>query len=1783
MSSLSSSWRQEADEPFLENQDSFRSNGSQREVIRNIGRASRISRASFKTLRKSIQVAFVGGVEDRSLEIDEECALLILFAKEGQETDVSSRISDWGLRCYQMRLQGKLFYRIAAWGLCFVGFFQRPYWTYHIPNDVWTNQMIYPSSGVPVIPFPVALILRTILILILAHSVFLECSYEGNTSRLFIVRLFIGLLVLKAIEVFIGVMTIILDIDPIITFSPVEALAILFVEKAFTNKLICLASIVPQYLIIIFLFGCAICSYTILGFIIFDPLSSVAQKYFDTYGIGVWNMLMILCTSNWPSPAIPAFEISRWYFLYYFIFLVLFNWGLLNLVLGVVYVLFDKQSIAVRSRLEKSRGINLTRAFDTLDVLRKGYLTYQETIPAVQIFLEDYSFGVSKPTNEELFALVKTLDSRIDKEDNDKGFITIIDFQYILEKCSAHALRVMRSEQYAERMIQSIANINPDKIASFSMSLSQLSMMSETDVKINALLKANNNSEELSFSQKEARSSKISIKDHTVIKKEFSARYLNDEVEEAKARWKEQFSDPLRAQLATWLDTKVFTVLMDTIILVFSIATLITFQNEGLTIFVFLLMVLECMIKIYVKGFYRYRKSYRNFIDGFLTLVLFIIISIYGSNGEFASGNQRFGIKVILLIRVIAYLRNIFLTRRFISFQRKYRRALDFALSEAVSFSFIFTVLLVFIYTFACIGANIFGGKIELQGENYTKLLQTPYGSLQYWPVNFNDIPSAMATMYILLLVNNTHVIAAGFVAVTSQWAEVFFVMWYVIGVLFILNLLTSAFLSECINFLHQYTIQVSNETAAAGLIKETNRLSDVSSTSSNVNLALSPSGSSSKNNNSFALDMSFDKSFDSTSASVDQLLNLSKSFSKSIFANDKRRKKLQERINNALAKQISFQNSVTLLAANHSYASSNQNSHSLLSQQRSSSIQLQLSRSYSRFDNTDVKALLLANDENKESIQHSSNSDQVSDYSQSQSFRRSSKRFSFLDNSGRFSMQQTIARFQELAATSILPFEKAAVCCQIAREYGQGMNNVFSSELALLCYRQSRRFKAVISFSVWLLIALRIFTRPGWTYFQEDWNNPEIYPMSEVPFLSDWLSLVIRLPLLLIIIAGLVLELGFESLEGNGKYLVIANLLLILYSIIQIILLCIAVASNRGYYIAWSTVFEELYIIWFNRRSREKIWIFIQIMPNLLALCSVLGSLILFFGIFGSYVHVYSRHSNEDLSGEKYFGSYADSLWAVYTSITSSSYPNQVMALYRWDRASFFYFFSFITIGSFGLLNLIFVTVLVKFESLLQFQSDERKANRNLYLLKAFEAMDTNDKGYLEMRDVKYLFDELYDHYKSFRKNGGIPDDDQKFMLISVLDIDEDKKISLQDFMFILDIMRLRIAEEEEVVIEETFIEKWFPSFTKTETFQWFKYYGEYKYTPLVFDILVIYLIIMEFSFAANFNLYAETAISDTIALIIYFVLLLECFILLCSQGFKKYLSQVKNIVDFFVIISLTIIYILFAQAEVNHIDREKLDIEITIKILECIRLLFFVRNIKYLMTNERAEKVGRIFLRLLRKLGSLFIAFYLIFSLFISLATLCFSGVISYTNPNIMTSNYGISNYYLLNFNDIPSSIVTLFSCLMVSDFDIIASGFVAATSKNARFFFLAWYIIGVLLMLNIVKSFFLSQFLKEVTTTIPIEKDIDIDVDTNSYDPNVLRESFALKNDLLMAIKRENLDVNDAFIQSMENISDSDNHVHKQYKISMSYVKDLDSSEKTILRNRLMHLSNSHKNLV
>jgi hypothetical protein len=78
---------------------------------------------------------------------------------------------------------------------------------------------------------------------------------------------------------------------------------------------------------------------------------------------------------------------------------------------------------------------------------------------------------------------------------------------------------------------------------------------------------------------------------------------------------------------------------------------------------------------------------------------------------------------------------------------------------------------------------------------NYLAVNQTAFSSLHYWDLNFNDFRSSLYVLFVLMMVNNWVVVMEGYISVMGVWIRLYFVSWYMVVVMLVLNIVTAFFL----------------------------------------------------------------------------------------------------------------------------------------------------------------------------------------------------------------------------------------------------------------------------------------------------------------------------------------------------------------------------------------------------------------------------------------------------------------------------------------------------------------------------------------------------------------------------------------------------------------------------------------------------------------------------------------------------------------------------------------------------------------------------------------------------------------------------------------------------------------------------------------------------------------------------------------------------------------------------------------------------------------------------
>ena len=116
-----------------------------------------------------------------------------------------------------------------------------------------------------------------------------------------------------------------------------------------------------------------------------------------------------------------------------------------------------------------------------------------------------------------------------------------------------------------------------------------------------------------------------------------------------------------------------------------------------------------------------------------------------------------------------------------------------------------------------------------------------------------------------------------------------------------------------------------------------------------------------------------------------------------------------------------------------------------------------------------------------------------------------------------------------------------------------------------------------------------------------------------------------------------------------------------------------------------------------------------------------------------------------------------------------------------------------------------------------------------------------------------------------------------------------------------------------------------------------------------------------------------------------------------------------------------------------------------------------------------------------LLGPLNNLILVMLTIFYVFAQVAMLMFGGLIKEDSTEIIHDSSIPDNYYLMNFNDLMSSFVTLFVLIVVNNWFVIVAMVVDVKAGNTyyRYFFVIFYYFGVIIGLNIIVAFAIDMY--------------------------------------------------------------------------------------------------------
>eukprot|EP00262_Sarcandra_glabra_P018178 TRINITY_DN6452_c0_g1_i1.p1 TRINITY_DN6452_c0_g1~~TRINITY_DN6452_c0_g1_i1.p1 ORF type:complete len:795 (-),score=91.24 TRINITY_DN6452_c0_g1_i1:415-2649(-) len=611
-------------------------------------------------------------------------------------------------------------------------------------------------------------------------------------------------------------------------------------------------------------------------------------------------------------------------------------------------------------------------------------------------------------------------------------------------------------------------------------------------------------------------------------------------------------------------------------------------------------------------------------------------------------------------------------------------------------------------------------------------------------------------------------------------------------------------------------------------------------------------------------------------------------------------------------------------------------------------------------------------------------------------------------------------------------------------------------------------RFDLLWSLNLVALILLNFFEKPLWcaNYTSDSCNDRDYFFLGELLYLTSVQSLIYEVVTLFILIIHTIFPVTYEGLQVYWKnpvtVLKVIFLLILLGDILVYTLYLSPVPISS---IPWriAPYIRVAFVVLNIRDLRACITILAGMMGTYLNVLA-LGTLFLLFSSWLAYVTF-----EDTQQGKTVFYSYGATLYQMFVLFTTSNNPDVWIPAYKMARWSCLFFILYVLLGVYFLTNLILAVVYDSFKDQLAKQVFEMDSMRKRILEKAFSLIDKSKRGFLDKEQCIHLFEELI-KYRSLPKTSR-----EDFELIfDELDDSGDFKINLEEFADLCNAIGLRFQKEP--------APSWFencPSFYHSPASEKLKAFVQSAtFENIIAFVLILNLVTVIIETTLDIANNSGQKIWQEVEFFFGWIYVLEMALKVYSLGFDRYWMEGQNRFDF------VITWIIVVGESTTFILPKGLPFLSNGEWIRYLLIARLLRLIRLLMHVQRCRAFVATFLTLIPSLMPYLGTIFCVLCIYCSLGLQLFGGIVNSGNPELEKTDLSDNDYLLFNFNDYPNGMVTLFNLLVMGNWQAWMQSYWDLTGTSwTLIYFVSFYLITVLLLINLVVAFVLEAFFAEM----------------------------------------------------------------------------------------------------
>ncbi|KAK7855057.1 two pore calcium channel protein 1 [Quercus suber] len=439
------------------------------------------------------------------------------------------------------------------------------------------------------------------------------------------------------------------------------------------------------------------------------------------------------------------------------------------------------------------------------------------------------------------------------------------------------------------------------------------------------------------------------------------------------------------------------------------------------------------------------------------------------------------------------------------------------------------------------------------------------------------------------------------------------------------------------------------------------------------------------------------------------------------------------------------------------------------------------------------------------------------------------------------------------------------------------------------------------------------------------------------------------------------------------------------------------------------------------------------------------LGLLFLLFSSWLAYVMF-----EDTQQGKTVFTSYGTTLYQMFVLFTTSNNPDVWTPAYKASRWFCLFFVLYILLGVYFVTSLILAVVYDSFKGQLAKQVSVMDSTRRRILEKAFNLIDKNNHGFLDKEQCIRLFEEL-NKYRTLPEISR-----EEFELIfDELDDSHDFKINLNEFSDLCNAIALKFQKEE---CESCF--EYFPSVYNSPCSKKLKgFVRSPRFGYIISFILVLNLFAVIVETMLDIENNSAQKVWQEVEFVFGWIYVLEMALKIYSFGFENYWRDGQNRFDFMItwiiVIGETLTFVA-PQGLTFLSNGEWIRYLLLIRMLRLIRLLMYVKRYRAFIAT---------FITLIPSLMPYLGTIFCVLCIYCSLGVQIFGGIVNAGNASLDGTDLSDDEY--------PLFINKLFSKSYKE---------LTGTAWSLTYF-VSFYLITVLLLLNLIVAFVLEAFFAEM----------------------------------------------------------------------------------------------------